>query len=838
MQISNENTLGDFIMDQSKFPEEKKLDTYSKSAKNIFELEPEIERKRSESVRNYLKPETFEFSSKKATKNVILSSKKEDIADGISQGSEFSTNLNEVSKRKRSKLDRKPSSTGLLKFSSIMPEFSSSLEQKAVSEHKQQERLHRSNEQRSIFKTEKSSSDGTERIFENEVSKRKRTKLDRKPSNTRLLKFSSNMSEFSPSSEQKVESEHIQQERLSRSNEQRSIFKTEKSSSDGTERIFKNEVSKRKRTKLDRKPSNTRLLKFSSNMSEFSPSSEQKAESEHIQQERLSRSNEQRSIFKAGISSSDRIERRFDRVSQKKITHTTKGSNILDPHNHLLTALKIKSSSGRNTATGVIPLNSKNIAIAPKNHQDSSKIDIIRRDYNKTLKRPAGGQLNNQLIQVSINDSFKRCKPYSGRQLESSSLHNELDQLEDKLEYKPSHKMNDKGPVNYFHLSPERYQQSSFGPRIQSFSDPKSAANQQADIRNIKGKGMSSTVGSNITNNNINRFSNEKSPPFLFKKKRVINHRRVARKLLALSRNALLSIKIKGQGPFDLDGRNHINGIYNDKLFIFLKKNFKHTMPEELDQYYFGQKIINNTEKDFWNKIKNVFLLPENLIEKRILSKESRKNKKGDTWIFFTAKGLEQVQNRHAAKNFNFNSVFKDFLNYKNFSEFFYTENMRLKCIEFFNQLEEKLTRKHYKFGKTEVDKNRLVDQIWFGMTAFLAFVHAFNSIIPPTLSTLLPHQNIVKGQEDALEFFFELHEGIDIVFHNSGKNLYSLSLEEQKSYFSHTIQTAWFYIELWLINFRPNLYGVVRGEIASLYESKIKYFKCFINRIKNIQGK
>ncbi|CAH7674849.1 expressed protein [Phakopsora pachyrhizi] len=114
-------------------------------------------------------------------------------------------------------------------------------------------------------------------------------------------------------------------------------------------------------------------------------------------------------------------------------------------------------------------------------------------------------------------------------------------------------------------------------------------------------------------------------------------------------------------------------------------------------------------------------------------------------------------------------------------------------------------------------------------MTSFLAYVHAFNAIISPGNSKPLSYEELVKHQEDAIEFFFQLHDNVQILCAESkDTKLKHISLqhftnesdfEEEKQKAMNEILSSnlrsdnapWLYIELWMIKCRPSLYEIMK---------------------------
>ncbi|KAI8462135.1 hypothetical protein BY996DRAFT_15554 [Phakopsora pachyrhizi] len=222
-------------------------------------------------------------------------------------------------------------------------------------------------------------------------------------------------------------------------------------------------------------------------------------------------------------------------------------------------------------------------------------------------------------------------------------------------------------------------------------------------------------------------------------------------------------------------------------------------------------------------------------------------------WINISDKGLETCDQNKSFNNFSFRLVFKKFIKFENFSRFFFTEKIRQRSIIFFTELNSKLLILKERKGKTIKKKSvdAIINQTWDAMTAFLAYVHAINAIIVPVEGMApLSQDQLITKQEEAFEFFYELHSDIEkFCFKKRTRRstracstirTENLSFEQIKDHsmnqlfntlvYSHHV--AWIYIELWLTRYRPELQEINCMFYQEQHLVKRSKFMGFLNKI------
>ncbi|KAI8460136.1 hypothetical protein BY996DRAFT_6744847, partial [Phakopsora pachyrhizi] len=288
---------------------------------------------------------------------------------------------------------------------------------------------------------------------------------------------------------------------------------------------------------------------------------------------------------------------------------------------------------------------------------------------------------------------------------------------------------------------------------------------------------------------------------------------------------------------------------YSRDLLNFLKENLNRLMPNDLENYRFTSEFLKSIEKCFWNNELGIFVLAEETIPKMIFSAEIwAYSKKGSRWIVYSPKGFEISNQQNALNWFNFRPVFTKLYKFENLGEAFFTEEMRVSCVNFFKGLEKKLSNVQIEAGKRKDTKYSILDQIFHSLPGYLVCVHFISEIIRPIS---LMHERPIGKQEEALNFFIELHSELHELYRKSlrkkfkgvfhDKSWADLSFEEQKRHLSYKIvnfthlqanQLAWVCVELWLIRYRPKLYRMCSDTTNMDCAGKILKLKIFINKL------
>ncbi|CAH7681915.1 expressed protein, partial [Phakopsora pachyrhizi] len=315
----------------------------------------------------------------------------------------------------------------------------------------------------------------------------------------------------------------------------------------------------------------------------------------------------------------------------------------------------------------------------------------------------------------------------------------------------------------------------------------------------------------------------------------------------------LLSVKINKSGPFDLEGKREYSSPYNRHLLDFLEKNLKILMPKELDDFEFSHEFLENIKVKFWKKDLGIFLINEESVLNIMTYFDSQTKNGKSNWIKISAKGLKTYKNTDAFNCFSFRAVFKNFINFEVTSRFFFTEKICQRSITFFTELNSKLSMLKDVNGESikRSTVESILNLIWNGMSGFLAHVHAINAIIKPSKSLLpLSQEELVAKQEQAFEFFCELHKDIENFRFKQrtrkSTRAYAtirtgtLSFEQIREHsldqlintrvYSH--HAAWIYIELWLTKCRPKLQEINCRFSYNQHFIKRSKFKSLLNRV------
>ncbi|KAI8449224.1 hypothetical protein BY996DRAFT_7503161 [Phakopsora pachyrhizi] len=222
-----------------------------------------------------------------------------------------------------------------------------------------------------------------------------------------------------------------------------------------------------------------------------------------------------------------------------------------------------------------------------------------------------------------------------------------------------------------------------------------------------------------------------------------------------------------------------------------------------------------------------------------------------NNWIkFSSSRRIVPSDPTSARTKFNFRIVFPKFLTYENFAGVFFTEDMRSRIIGEFKDLERRFVMKkeEHKIYKKHV--KRFMDSIWAALTGFLAYVHAINAIIVSDSVLPLENYKIVEKQEEAFNFFFDLHKDAEnFVRCDSERKTHKLKVEEGWKDLSFEVKRnhvldiifnsearlerkAWLCIELWMIKYRPELYNIATNNSTNGILGKYNKFRSFINRV------
>ncbi|KAI8450284.1 hypothetical protein BY996DRAFT_7394254 [Phakopsora pachyrhizi] len=312
-----------------------------------------------------------------------------------------------------------------------------------------------------------------------------------------------------------------------------------------------------------------------------------------------------------------------------------------------------------------------------------------------------------------------------------------------------------------------------------------------------------------------------------------------------------LSKKIEKSGPFDLEGERKHNSPYNKDLLKFIEQNMSNIVHDELGEYEIDKTFFNAVKILLWKDDDEIFYTTEKVISEVMENTKSKyRVHTGISWIKSSATDhIVPSDSATAIYQFKFREVFSKFLTYENFSRFFFTDYMRLQSKKKIEELERKLSEKKKEvriFGQT---LNNFIDRIWCGLTGFLAYVHAISALIPSESSLPLTNSKLIKTQEEALDFFFNLHEKAEnfVMIHskrNNRKISYDkcwtdLSYEDKVQRSLNEIlnskickdKKAWLYIELWMIRFRPELYEIAAKNLPDGISDSSSRFRSFLNR-------
>ncbi|CAH7668305.1 hypothetical protein BY996DRAFT_2878935 [Phakopsora pachyrhizi] len=316
----------------------------------------------------------------------------------------------------------------------------------------------------------------------------------------------------------------------------------------------------------------------------------------------------------------------------------------------------------------------------------------------------------------------------------------------------------------------------------------------------------------------------------------------------------LLSAEIKKSGPFDLEGKRIYSSPYNKSLLNILEKNLKSLMPKELDDYEFSDYFIEIIKQNVWKEELGIFAIDEHSIQNLInlLDFENNTNIRRYGWVKYSSKGLKTNTGRVAQKNFSFRIVFNKFITFENLSRFFFTDNICQESITFFKLLDSRLLKL---VAGSEKNRRRSVDailnQIWLGLTGFLAHVHAINAIIAPSkILKPLSNEELVAKQEEAFIFFCDLHKDIEKYSFQprtrestrviSTFSTVGLSFEQIRDLSIYQLvnarfsrnHVAWIYIELWLFKYKPELQKINNRSSEESHLTKRSKFISLVNRM------
>ncbi|KAI8455070.1 hypothetical protein BY996DRAFT_6413406 [Phakopsora pachyrhizi] len=298
-----------------------------------------------------------------------------------------------------------------------------------------------------------------------------------------------------------------------------------------------------------------------------------------------------------------------------------------------------------------------------------------------------------------------------------------------------------------------------------------------------------------------------------------------------------LTAEVKIPGPFDIQGEKMYRSPYNRELLVFIQKNLKKILPSELSKHQITEHFLSTIKSYFWNKRKGLFFISEGRFREAIISVDSESHGSlSKTWILTKSSGTTSSINK-----FCFIAAFTKFLEYDKLSRFFLNDEMRKTANERFLELNSKLLelkRSGVKLRRGVI--TYILKQTWYRMTGFLAYVHAFNAIISPDHSEPISYQKLVELQQNAIDFFFNLHDNVEILCSKkrdmklqrvtpSPVNIYDYNFEEEKLklmklIFSSNLRVdnvPWLYIELWMMKRRPSLYTMLKDPVNG--ESKPK---------------
>ncbi|CAH7681426.1 expressed protein, partial [Phakopsora pachyrhizi] len=292
----------------------------------------------------------------------------------------------------------------------------------------------------------------------------------------------------------------------------------------------------------------------------------------------------------------------------------------------------------------------------------------------------------------------------------------------------------------------------------------------------------------------------------------------------------LIWVEKKKSGPFDIEPKMTNWSPYNRVLFNFLEINLKYIMPGSLNEFIFKDSFLYIIKTFFWKEENGVFFIKEESLSEETFTRNfNSNNKRNPSWIDFSTIGLRLQSDKSPGELFSFRVVFQRLITYENMSEFFFTENIVQKIMPFFRNLKTRLSKKIFvNFRRKEVLVNIFLKRIWLGMTGFLAYVHLINSIIIESDCKMpLTYEQLVEKQEEAFNFFVELHEDAERLCVeqrvNVAKRFYTqqnfnnMSFEDIRKHSIDQILNSniynnhrvWIYVELWLIKCRPNLHKI-----------------------------
>ncbi|KAI8454421.1 hypothetical protein BY996DRAFT_8686787 [Phakopsora pachyrhizi] len=222
-----------------------------------------------------------------------------------------------------------------------------------------------------------------------------------------------------------------------------------------------------------------------------------------------------------------------------------------------------------------------------------------------------------------------------------------------------------------------------------------------------------------------------------------------------------LKKKIVKSGPFDLLGERSNKSPYNNQLLQFVEKNLSDIVHESLKVFEIDKNFLETVKTLLWSDNEGILCKTEDIILD-VIDNFNRHyyDGTGHNWIKYSSANKNvSLESKPASQKFKFREVFSKVLTYENYSRFFFTDNMRLSCDLFFGDLERKLLNKKDEIPICGKSLSNFVERIWVGVVGFLAYVHAINAIMPPGSTLPITNYKLVEKQEEALNFFFRLHE-------------------------------------------------------------------------------
>ncbi|CAH7677305.1 hypothetical protein PPACK8108_LOCUS12442 [Phakopsora pachyrhizi] len=305
-------------------------------------------------------------------------------------------------------------------------------------------------------------------------------------------------------------------------------------------------------------------------------------------------------------------------------------------------------------------------------------------------------------------------------------------------------------------------------------------------------------------------------------------------------------------GPFDLLGERSNKSPYNNQLLQFVEKNLSDIVHESLKVFEIDKNFLETVKTLLWSDNEGILCKTEDIILD-VIDNFNRHyyDGTGHNWIKYSSANKNvSLESKPASQKFKFREVFSKVLTYENYSRFFFTDNMRLSCDLFFGDLERKLLNKKDEIPICGKSLSNFVERIWVGVVGFLAYVHAINAIMPPGSTLPITNYKLVEKQEEALNFFFRLHEDAQnfvgnyserktrkTYFDNDWKELSfedkrKRALDEILNSNSPKDKRAWLYIELWMINYRPQLYQIAtQKSTKGIFDNKNR-FRSFVNKV------